>query len=112
MDIGDYVCVTGDRGVDIGRVIQRKPCFQRIASCMYSLAPSSQPLPVLLNKVSSIEISLLKDQVGIKSPLYSETRGELCSEAMHAKGEAAQDGHCDCRCGVSVRSEETDDLLL
>ena len=53
VDIGDYVCVTGDRGIDIGKVINRKPCLH---------APSQQPLPVLLNKASPIEISLLKDQ--------------------------------------------------
>lgn len=28
VDIGDYVCVTGDRGIDIGKVINRKPCYQ------------------------------------------------------------------------------------
>ena len=31
VDIGDYVCVTGDRGVDIGKVINRKLCIHRIA---------------------------------------------------------------------------------
>lgn len=30
VDIGDYVCVTGDRGVDIGKVINRKLCIHRI----------------------------------------------------------------------------------
>ena len=32
----------------------------------YSLAPSQQPLPVLLNKANPIEISLLRDQVSIE----------------------------------------------
>ena len=27
VDIGDYVCVTGDRGVDMGKVVNRKPCI-------------------------------------------------------------------------------------
>ena len=67
VDIGDYVCVTGDRGVDIGKVINRKPCLQRkINTNNIEIAPSQQSLPVLLNKVSQIEISLLKDQVILK----------------------------------------------
>lgn len=29
IDIGDYVYVTGDRGVDLGHVINRKTCLSR-----------------------------------------------------------------------------------
>lgn len=30
VDIGDYVCVTGDRGVDMGKVVNRKTCLRRM----------------------------------------------------------------------------------
>lgn len=30
VDIGDYVCVTGDRGVDMGKVVNRKTCIRRM----------------------------------------------------------------------------------
>ncbi|KNB45276.1 hypothetical protein JH06_2313 [Blastocystis sp. subtype 4] len=53
IDIGDYVCVTGDRGVDLGRVITRKTCYS---------PPSHLPMPLVLNKASQVEVSLLKDQ--------------------------------------------------
>lgn len=64
VDIGDYVCVTGDRGVDMGKVVNRKPCMNRIVPCAGSwLVVTHQPMPIVLNKASQIEISLLKDQV-------------------------------------------------
>ncbi|KAK8827458.1 hypothetical protein WA538_003420, partial [Blastocystis sp. DL] len=53
IDIGDYVYVTGDRGVDLGHVINRKTCLS---------PPSHQPMPLVLNKASPLEVSLLKDQ--------------------------------------------------
>ena len=53
VDIGDYVCVTGDRGVDMGKVVNRKPCINLV---------SQQPMPIVLNKASQIDVSLLRDQ--------------------------------------------------
>ena len=35
IDIGDYVYVTGDRGVDLGYVINRKTCLSRSLSLPY-----------------------------------------------------------------------------
>lgn len=64
VDIGDYVCVTGDRGVDMGKVVNRKPCMNRIIQITGSwIVVTHQPMPIVLNKASQIEISLLKDQV-------------------------------------------------
>ena len=58
VDVGDYVSVTGDRGVDIGRVVHRKSYVH----------PDNHPFqnqsfPLVLNKVGEIEVRLLKDQV-------------------------------------------------
>ena len=64
VDIGDYVCVTGDRGVDMGKVVNRKICIRRTAVRDDSqIAPTNQPMPIVLNKANQIEVSLLRDQV-------------------------------------------------
>ncbi|KAM7454932.1 hypothetical protein BLSTO_04310 [Blastocystis sp. subtype 1] len=63
VDIGDYVCVTGDRGVDMGKVVNRKPCINHtIPSAHSCIVVSQQPMPIVLNKASQIDISLLRDQ--------------------------------------------------
>ena len=66
IDIGDYVYVTGDRGVDLGHVINRKTCLSRfLLFPHWYAAPSHQPMPLVLNKASPLEVSLLKDQVWV-----------------------------------------------
>ncbi len=79
VDIGDYVCVTGDRGVDMGKVVNRKPCINHtIPSAHSCIVVSQQPMPIVLNKASQIDVSLLRDQVSAKSTTDSQRREEKC----------------------------------
>lgn len=79
VDIGDYVCVTGDRGVDMGKVVNRKPCINHtIPSAHSRIVVSQQPMPIVLNKASQIDVSLLRDQVFAQSTTDSQRREEKC----------------------------------
>lgn len=79
VDIGDYVCVTGDRGVDMGKVVNRKPCINHtIPSAHSRIVVSQQPMPIVLNKASQIDVSLLRDQVLAQRTTDSQRREEKC----------------------------------
>lgn len=79
VDIGDYVCVTGDRGVDMGKVVNRKPCINHtIPSAHSRIVVSQQPMPIVLNKASQVDVSLLRDQVSAQSTTDSQRREEKC----------------------------------
>ena len=64
IDIGDFVCVTGDRGIDLGKVVYRKVCYNcMIVFCWIMTVVPPPAMPLILNKANHNEIHLLRDQV-------------------------------------------------